>query len=577
MKKFTLPDTLPSDLAELAKLKDRAAAELAVWVQTDQSELDTEDADRIVYLTKAVKDIDTATAGIVAAAEADQARIAEALAQAVEATKPKPEQEAAVVAEAETITAEAAQEEPVVASADRQTQIEAKAVEFTSTGNLPVDIPTGGGEELGWRLLPTAADYTPDQGGRNVTFADIARSMLSVSAGNGSGLRPSGTAVLSNGAQLQKQAFAVLQRPEAPVVTGDNAVSMLDKIASEIPRHGKLSTQALTAAGGWCAPSERTWSFCDVPNATELLSLPEFSLGKRGGFIWPNEPDITALLADDSFMWNFTEAQMVAVDGQGKPTAVKPIPEVPCPTGSTEVRLEAIGWAFKAGILQAQAWPELIEWWLKTFTAAWLRAISRKSIAKMIAGSTLKTIPPGAATGAVAATSATLNALSLMAQNLRLKRGLPQEAPVEMVAPVWFRDVIRADMTLREDAATLYVSDQQIQSLFTQRNIFPQFVADWQTRATGLPGVLDTLTYPKTADVLLYPAGTWFRHLNPVITLGTMYPLEQLTVNRYTHQFVEDAFQVFKRCNDSLLVRVPTCVTGSYGAPTAITCASAAA
>ena len=47
---------------------------------------------------------------------------------------------------------------------------------------------------------------------------------------------------------------------------------------------------SLIAAGGWCAPSEQLYDFCDVPNAVDLMSLPEIAIN-RGGLRWPVEPD----------------------------------------------------------------------------------------------------------------------------------------------------------------------------------------------------------------------------------------------------------------------------------------------
>jgi hypothetical protein len=97
-------------------------------------------------------------------------------------------------------------------------------------------------------------------------------------------------------------------------------------------------------------------------------------------------------------------------------------------------------------------------------------------------------------------------------------------------------------------------------------------VGDWQTRDAGLPGNLATLAWPTTVDVLLYPAGTWFRAMQNVIEVGIMYPKEQLVLNRYTRMFTEDAIAVGRRCHPSTLVRIPLCVNGGIGARYEITC-----
>jgi hypothetical protein len=71
---------------------------------------------------------------------------------------------------------------------------------------------------------------------------------------------------------------------------------------------------------------------------------------------------------------------------------------------------------------------------------------------------------------------------------------------------------------------------------------------------------------------VLYPAGTWFRAMSNVIELGVMYPKEQLQVNRYTRFFTEDALATGKRCNKSIVVTIPLCVSGGIGARKEITC-----
>jgi hypothetical protein len=116
------------------------------------------------------------------------------------------------------------------------------------------------------------------------------------------------------------------------------------------------------------------------------------------------------------------------------------------------------------------------------------------------------------------------------------------------------------------------VSDAEINSWLSARNIALQFVGDWQTRGPGQPGNLSTLAWPGAVDIVLYPAGTWFRAMSNVIELGVMYPKEQLQVNRYTRFFTEDAIAVGKRCNKSVLVRIPLCVSGGIGARKEITC-----
>ena len=328
----------------------------------------------------------------------------------------------------------------------------------------------------------------------------------------------------------------------------------------------RVTAESLTAAGGWCAPSEQLYDFCDVPDATDLLSLPEVTIN-RGGVRWPREPDLSQIFED--FEWFFTEPELEAVDPvTGLPTAVKHCVEIPCPDEFDEIRLNAMGWCVEAGILQEQGWPELIEWFMRSLTQEHLRALSRRSILNIVAGSgAAKIIPPASVMGSVASV---LNSLALVATNIRLKRGLSRTATIEGIAPSWFFEVLRADLAFRQGTDTFAVTDGQILAWLTARNIALQFVGDWQTRSAGLPGHMDTLKWPTTVDIVMYPAGTWFRSMSNVIELGVMYPKEQLQVNRFTRMFTEDAMAIGKRCGESALIRVPLDVNGAVGQREAI-------
>ena len=360
--------------------------------------------------------------------------------------------------------------------------------------------------------------------------------------------------------EFSRQVVSTLERSVEEIEDPHALVAAINK-ATSLVNGQRVTAESLTAAGGWCAPSEQLYDFCDVPDAVDLVSLPEITIN-RGGVRWPVEPDLSEIF--ESFEFFFTEPELEATDPvTGEPTAIKECVEIPCPEDFDEIRLNAVGWCVEAGILQEQGWPELIEWFMRSLTQEHLRALSRRSILNIVAGSgAAKVIPPTSVMGSVASV---LNSLALMATNIRLKRGLSRTATIEGIAPSWFFEVLRADLAFREGTDTFAVSDAQILGWLTARNIALQFVGDWQTRAAGLPGNLDTLVWPSTVQLVLYPAGTWFRSMSNVIELGVMYPKEQLQVNRFTRMFTEDAIAVGKRCGESVLVTVPLDVTGAIG------------
>jgi len=229
-----------------------------------------------------------------------------------------------------------------------------------------------------------------------------------------------------------------------------------------------------------------------------------------------------------------------------------------------------VGYCVEAGILQRQGWPESIEWFLRSLTQEHFRAMSRRTILDMVAGSGAP-IVIDAPWSKVNATASVLNSIALMATNLRLNRGLSRTATIEGVAPAWLHEVLRVDLSLME-GNNFSVSDAQINSWLNSRNISLQFVGDWQSRGAGQPGNLDTVNWPTTVDILLYPAGTWFRSMSNIIEVGVLYPKEQLQINRYTEFFTEDAIAVGKRCNHSINVRIPLCPMGGVGPRVDVPC-----
>lgn len=550
---FTLPDELPATVAELSELRTQAQRSINVIQARHEAgeELSREDVDSLRSLLDATDTLSAAIAEASAEEESHKASVAELLNRAKTA-ETAPVEDPAVEETEEEAPAEEAEPEAVVTEVAEPIAAAVEPVSFAGVGTVETpETPKG----PGWEMVPGAPGY---QAGR-VGFKELALAIDSVRPGSRGARRPSGT----KGAYAT-QVLARLNR-DVPLVEDSHA---LVAAITEATDERKLPGGSLTAAGGWCAPSEQLYDFCDVPSATDLLSLPEITIN-RGGIRWPVEPDLTEIF--DSFQFFFTEPELEAVDsGDGTPTAFKHCVEIPCPDEFVELRLNAVGYCVEAGILQTQGWPELIQWFMQSLTQEHLRAISRRTVLDMVSGSgAAKVIPPTSVLGSAASV---LNSLALMATNLRLQKGLARTATIEGVAPSWFHEVIRADLALREGVDTLAVSDGQISAWLSARNIALQYVGDWQTRGTDEPGDLDTLVWPDAVDILLYPAGTWFRSMSNVIELGVMYPKEQLQVNRYTRFFTEDAIAVGKRCNHSILVTVPLCVSGAVGARQSVEC-----
>ncbi|WP_016695026.1 major capsid protein [Rhodococcus rhodochrous] len=571
MDPFELPEEMPTDLAGLADLRAQAEESFNDLRDIVNSGEDLTEAqlEQLRSLAQSITAIDTAAQDIEQAEHDRRAEAADLISQvAGQSGENEDEGEGddtdneegdgdtegdddvsqddvdAVVTEAEQAAADAA--DTVAASGRRRTN-------FSRAAGRKPNLPAARRKpDIGWRMDTNVFGFKPGK----VGFADLAEAVESVRPGQ----RMRSSRPVRGG--FSGQTLGRLDREMPLIETSHELVAAIETATNE----KNLPGGSLTAAGGWCAPSEQLYDFCEVPQATDLVSLPEIAI-KRGGIRWPVEPDLSAIF--DSFQFFFTEPQLEAVDAEGNPTAIKECVEVPCPEEFEELRLNAVGYCVEAGILQNQGWPELIEWFMRSLTQEHFRALSRRTVLDMVAGSTGVTIPADAQ---IAAGSSVLNSLALMATNLRLDRGLGRTATIEGVAPSWLFEVIRADLANQEGTDTKAVTDAQVTSWLTARNIALQFVGDWQTRGTGQPGNLQTVVYPGTVNVLLYPAGTWFRSLSNVLELGVMYPKEQLQVNRYTRFFTEDAIAVGKRCNQSLNVTIPICPSGAIGARQTIAC-----
>jgi hypothetical protein len=573
--KFQLPETLPGAVSDLDALLDQARASINVIQARYKAgeKLTPEDVDEANELLAAVDKLSAARAEAASREQAtDPENVAALMDRADAALNPtapeadtSPEQPDGDSDDDSDSDGDGGDQPAEQPSEQPQQELEPAAaaasttpVSFAGVGHD--DPPPAVRQEPGWEMDPSCPGFRNGMG--RVGFLQLAKHIDTVRPGSRARNRPNKATSTTFSAQV----LARLQR-DMPVIEDSHALVAAIESATD---ESKLPGGSLTAAGGWCAPSEQIYDFCDVPNASDLLSMPDVVIN-RGGIRWPNEPDLT-LLFEEGFEWFFTEPELEAVDsGDGTPTAVKQCVDIPCPDSFEEIRLAAVGYCVEAGILQTQGWPELIAWFMASLAQEHLRALSRRSILDIANGSEAISIPADTQIGVV---SAILNSMALRAATLRLQRGLPRNATIEAIIPAWCYEVMRADLAMQEGLPNKAVSDAQLAQLFSVRNIAPQYVGDWQSRTAGLPGHVDTVRWPDTVQVLMYPAGTWFRSLSPVIELGVMYPKEQLQVNRYTRFFTEDAIAVGKRCNRSELVTIPICVSGAISDRQAVDCSA---
>lgn len=307
--------------------------------------------------------------------------------------------------------------------------------------------------------------------------------------------------------------------------------------------------EALTASGGWCAPSEILYDLYETICANpSLFSLPTFR-ANRGGVRWPVfEPiDFT-----DVVDWIWTEADDIAATG------TKPCITVPCPE-FTECRLDAHGVCVTIGNFQDRGYPEQVRWFLNRVFYLHDRAESLFKLNAVIADADAATI--GATFGTA---SAIVAALLLQVQGYRDRNGLCCGAMVEAVAPCWIKEAIRADIA-RQDFGGVgnagLVSDATIRAWFADAGVSIRFLDFWQALTTAAPG---PLTWPSTVDILYYTPGSYVQFDGGTLDLGVTRDSVLNSTNDF-NTFTEDFYCIGRRGPRGVLVTVPICPTGEVG------------
>jgi biotin carboxyl carrier protein len=334
----------------------------------------------------------------------------------------------------------------------------------------------------------------------------------------------------------------------------------------------------LTAAAGWCAPSEILYDLFELEDGNDgQLDLPELQIHRGGVQVTPG-PDFSAIFGGAGY-WHQTEAQVVAATS--KPTMV-----VPCPS-FTDNRLEVEGVQITGAFLQDRGYPEVVERFIRGAMVAHKRKLNIFAINKVANGSTVFDYTNAANLPVTTTESKDLTALSrllavagIQIMDYRYKYRMPFAATLECVLPFWVIESIRADVQRRmgvdrDDAFSL--AQSQIEEWFALRNARVQWVYDWQEalNSTGSPNTATTVgqsagvyTLPTTLYMLLYAAGTWVRGVADVIRLDTVYDSTNLALNQYVRLFTEDGIQVIKRGFESRMVKMTIDPSGTTSATT---------
>lgn len=302
--------------------------------------------------------------------------------------------------------------------------------------------------------------------------------------------------------------------------------------------------RSLTAAAGWCAPSEVIYDLAELETLDGILDLPE-AQASRGGFQIPANggPNFRTIYTGigSSGDTHLTEAEVIS-------DTAKVCTDIPCPTFS-DVRLGVDYVCLTGGLLQRRGYPEMVARFSRGAITALAHKINQGTIADMVSGSGSAVVIPADANGDDAI-SGILYAVDIAVTDIKYQNRMGFNATVEVVLPMWVLTNMRAAAARRRGVDMVSLADAEIMAWFAQRNAVPRFVYDWQDGFSGLsnsPGGASAITaMPQTVQFLAYPAGTWVKAVQDVVSLDTIYDSTKLATNEYTALFAEDGWAMLK-------------------------------
>jgi hypothetical protein len=326
-----------------------------------------------------------------------------------------------------------------------------------------------------------------------------------------------------------------------------------------------LASPSLLASGGWCAPSEIIYDFaCEVEAPPEMLTLPTYST-TRGGVRYPVSPtfrDFYALENNGLFTW--TEQDDIDAGIESPPGPTKPCFHIPC-VDFAEARLELEGLCVTAGNLTDRAYPELIRRYMSLVLNGHLHRMNARKIGKAVALAD-DSVTFAASFGAA---TALLDAIELTAADLRDQFSMSENAMVEIAMPRWTRGLVRVDVARREGVGIDNVSNADIRRYLMDGGAAVQFVSDWQL--LGDPDA-PALSWPDTIQMLVWLPGGLRELTGPSLDIAVARDSTLNRTNDFTVAFTEESYQVYKPGCGVRLVTVPVCPSGASGAAVQFTC-----
>jgi hypothetical protein len=350
----------------------------------------------------------------------------------------------------------------------------------------------------------------------------------------------------------------------------------------------RVPGDAITAAVGFCAPSETDYSICSPITTDGLLRLPEVAI-RRGGLRHTQGLDFSSFFGGDFVLpitgYNIlTEAQVIS-------DTAKTCVEIPCPP-FVDDRLNVAALCLTGSLLQNRGYPEFVSTFMQGAIAAMAHLVNREVVAEIVAGSTvvfLGTVDPWVTDGSVL--SQFMSAVEMAVMDARYNLRTSTSQSFTGFVPLWLRAQLRADYIRQNARVADDLADAMIDQMLRNRGYIPQWIYGYMDAfapadivdTTGVAGTVPAanqagnataiLSLPFLVNFTLFLPGTWVLGRADVIRLELVYDSTLLAQNQVTQLFAEDAFKPMRMCPLSRVYAVNICPSGSTGVQRAVACA----
>jgi len=325
---------------------------------------------------------------------------------------------------------------------------------------------------------------------------------------------------------------------------------VLRKDASAYANTAKIEavtqTEALTAAGGLCAPLETLYDInvLGVTNRPIRDALARFAVD-RGGLQYRMPMD-ALVMTDGLGIWTVADDE-VADDPEDPGFVEKTCAIIDCPD-VVEAVVYSTYLCLQYPNFTARFDREWVDATTRAAMIAWARFAENQLLSRILAGSKLLYQDV-----VVSATRDVLVAIDKTVAYYRNRHRLDSMVPLRLILPRWVLDLFRADMArgFPGDLDALAVADAQIMAWFRARGVNVTFHLDGLAGATVNGQAIPNQFYANAAagsvipefidkiDAVLFAEGDWLYLDGGTLDLGLVRDSALNRINRY-QQFVEN-------------------------------------